>query len=237
MPGNDAERRQRLIREVPLLARLADEDLRALARRGHEAHFEDGEIIVAEGDTDRSLHVVLEGGARICITSRAGDEVTLARIPTGDCFGEMALFDGRPRSASVIAEGDTRTFVVTREDMVTWLERRPHAALALLETLALRLRKTDESLTDFFFLDLPRRLAKQLVALSNGRRGTMLTLTQAELATSLGVTRESVNKALNQFRARGWIRLGRGKVYVDNPGALHDFAVAGTNNDGSAGRQ
>lgn len=223
----DTERRQQVIREVPLLARLADEDLRALARRGREDHFEDGQIIVAEGDTDRSLHVVIEGGARICVMSRAGDEVTLARIPKGDCFGEMALFDGRPRSASVIAEGETTTFVVTRDDLVAWLATRPQAALALLETLALRLRKTDESLTDFFFLDVPRRLAKQLVALSNGRRGTMLTLTQAELATSLGVTRESVNKALNQFRARGWTRLGRAKVYVDNPGALQAFALEG----------
>lgn len=235
MPEHDAERRQRLIREVPLLARLTDDDLRALARRGHEAHFHDGEVIVAEGDTDRSLHVVLEGGARISIVSPGGDEVTLARIPAGDCFGEMALFDGRPRSASVTAEGETRTFVVTREALLAWLEGRPRAALALLETLALRLRKTDESLTDFFFLDLPRRLAKQLIALSNGRPGATLALTQAELATSLGVTRESVNKALNQFRAQGWIRLGRGRVIVDDPGALHTFAVA--IQDGPAGNR
>ena len=89
--------------------------------------------------------------------------------------------------------------------------------------MSLRLRKTDESLADVFFLDVPHRLAKQLATSAQGRPGSEIRVTQSELAGTLGVTRESVNKALNQFKDTGWVRLGRGRVFVDDPAGLHAF--------------
>ena len=165
----------------------------------------------------------MSGQARVCITSAEGEEVTVAQVPVGECFGEMALFDGHPRSASVIAEGPTRTFMVSHPEFVEWLNERPQAALALLETMSLRLRRTDESLADVFFLDVPHRLAKQLATSAERRPGTEIRITQSALAATLGVTRESVNKALNQFKDTGWVRLGHGRVFVDDPNGLAAF--------------
>ncbi len=122
-----------------------------------------------------------------------------------------------------MAEGAARTFMVGRAEFADWLSPRPKAALALLETLSLRLRRTDESLTDIFFLDVPRRLAKQLSSLAGGEAGAEIRVTQAALASMLGVTRESVNKSFNQFKDASWVRIGRGRVFVDDPDALDGF--------------
>jgi len=120
--------------------------------------------------------------------------------------------------------------VVTRHDFTRWLAERPNAAFALLEALSLRVRRTDEQLADLAFLQLPQRLAKRLVRLtadqSQGGRpaGTKLRITQSELASMLGVSRESVNKQLNKFAQEGWISLGRGSVTVRDPEALRGYA-------------
>lgn len=222
--------REKLIRDVPLLARLSDEDLKALAARGRVRDFPPGAAIVHEGDAGDALHVVVEGRVRISILAATGDEATVAFVGPGDCVGELSLFDGRPRSATATAIGPTRTFVVTREAFEAWLPGRPGAALALLETLALRLRKTDEALADLTFLDVPHRLARQLVRMApvdgEGRAAgnVLLQVTQAELASSLGVSRESVNKQLNRFAVQGWVSLGRGRVTIHNLQALRTFA-------------
>ena len=218
-----------LIRDVPLLARLPEEELKALASKGHVHDYRNGTAIFHEGDPGDALYVVIEGGVRIVIASRKGEEATVALLGPGECVGELALLDGRPRSASAIASGKTKTLVVRRDDFTSWLTGRPKAAAALLETLSLRVRRTDEALADFAFLDLPQRLAKRLLDLAastNDARqlaGTKLRITQAELASMLGVSRESVNKQLNQFARDGWIVLSRGQVALEDPDALQTF--------------
>ena len=214
------------IRDLPLLARLPDDDLKALAARGRVRRFTAGGTIFNEGDPGDSLYVVIEGRVRISRVSGSGDEATLALMGPGDCFGELSLFDGRPRSATAT----TRAFVVSRDDFVAWVRERPEASLALLETLSLRLRRTDETVTDLVFLDLAHRLAKHLLTLAaalpegDARRRQRIQVTQAELASMLGVSRESVNKQLNQFARDGWISLGRGAVMIDDGEALRKFA-------------
>lgn len=214
------------IRDVPLLARLLDEDLSSLAARGKARRYAAGAAIFHEGEPGDALYVVVDGRVRISRTSGSGAEATLALVGQGDCFGEFALLDSRPRSATATAMQVTRTFVVARDDFREWIRQRPDASLALLETLSLRLRRTDEVVTDLMFLDLPHRLAKQLLSLASslvdpvaGRR-QRLQVTQGELASMLGVSRESVNKQLNLFSREGWITISRGAVTLDDPHAL-----------------
>lgn len=224
---------EELFRDVPLLARLPEAELRALASHGRVRAYPSGEIIFREGDPGDSLHIVIEGGVRVSVLSPAGEEVTVALLGPGEFVGDLALLDGRPRSASAIAAQPTRTLVVTRDDFRQWLSERPRAAFALLEALSLRLRRTDEALADLAFLDLPQRLAKRLLELAiahpevqltaRGSEGVRLRITQAELASMLGVSRESVNKQLNQFAREGWIALGRGSVTLINTEALRTF--------------
>jgi CRP/FNR family cyclic AMP-dependent transcriptional regulator len=218
------------IRDLPLLARLPDEDLKALASRGRVRRFNAGTTIFHEGDPGDAIYVVVDGRMRMSRLSGSGTEATLAIIGAGDCTGELSLFDGRPRSATATTMQPTRAFVVSRDDFVNWVRERPSAALALLETLSLRIRRTNEIVTDLVFLDLPHRLAKHLLTMAashsdggNARR-PRLQVTQAELASMLGVSRESVNKQLNQFARDGWITLSRGAVILDDSEALRTFA-------------
>lgn len=230
MPSSEPTSNDAYIRDVPLLARLLDEDVSLLAARGRARRFNAGTVIFHEGDPGDALYVVVDGRVRISRLSGSGSEATLAVVNKGDCFGEFALFDSRPRSATATTMQATRVFVVGREDFREWIRHRPEASLALLETLSLRLRRTDEVVTDLMFLDLPHRLAKQLLTLSNslsdpapGRR-QRIQVTQGELASMLGVSRESVNKQLNQFARDGWITISRGAVTLDDPNALRVMA-------------
>ncbi len=229
VPQTGRNVKERLIRDVPLLARLSDADLKALASAGHLREFSSSDAVVHQGDPGDSLHVVVEGRIRISMLSSSGEEATVAMVGPGDCVGELSLFDGRPRSATATAMGPTRTFVVTRDAFVAWVRHRPDAALALLETLALRLRRTDEALADLTFLDVPHRLALQLVrmasadALGRDTADRRLKITQADIASMLGVSRESVNKQLNRFVREGWVTLGRGWVRLENVDALRTF--------------
>ncbi|MEX0786097.1 MAG: Crp/Fnr family transcriptional regulator [Dehalococcoidia bacterium] len=224
------ETREQLIRDVPLLARLGKQDLRDFASRGSVRSYPTGTVIFREGDPGDALYVVVEGNVRIALLSPHGEEATVAMLGPGEFVGDLALLDGRPRSASAIATEPTKMLVVTRADFTEWLSRRPHAALALLETLSLRVRRTDEVLTDLSFLDLPQRLTKRLLELASTHPDTRpaglvpgqprVRITQTELASMLGVSRESVNKQLNAFARRGWLKLGRGAVTLLDPEAL-----------------
>jgi len=220
MPQNVA-----LIRDVPLLARLAPQDLRALASRGRVKSYRTGAVLFREGDRGDALHIVVEGAVRVSVLSSAGGEATVAVLGPGEFLGDLALLDGRPRSASAIVLQPTKTLVVTREDFRRWLRERPQAALALLEALSLRIRRTDEQLADVAFLDAAHRLAKRLVALAAGQygthiRGARLRVTQAELASMLGVSRESVNKHLNELARKNLVTLGRGSITLLDPDTL-----------------
>ena len=226
--------REELIHDTPLLARLPEEDVRALASRGLVRSYPSGAVIFQEGDPGDSLYIVIEGSVRIVVNSAKGEEATVALLGPGECVGDLALLDGRPRSASAIAAEDSRALVVMRDEFTRWLTQRPSAAFALLETLSLRVRRTDEALTDFAFLDLAHRLAKRLLDLATTQRdvlargalapGARIRTTQAELGSMLGVSRESVNKQLNVFAREGWIKLGRGSVTLLEPEALRTFA-------------
>jgi CRP-like cAMP-binding protein len=208
------------MRDVPLLARLADDDLAALAARGKERNFPPNTVLFREGDPGESFHVVMTGRLRGSVMSAEGTEVTIALFERGDCCGEIALLDGGPRTVTTTAVQATRTFAVTRDDFLEWVRERPAAAIALLETLAGRLRRTDQALADLSFLDLEHRLAKQLLVLSAGGASPRIEVTQAGLASMLSVSRESVNKQLNDFQRQGWITLGRGTVTVKDAAAL-----------------
>jgi CRP-like cAMP-binding protein len=223
-----------MIREVPLLARLGEEDLRALAARGRVHEYAAGAVIFREGGPGDSLHVVIEGDVRIGVLAATGEEVTVALLGPGEFVGDLALLDGRPRSASAVAQRPAKTLVVTRDNFRGWLGERPGAALALLETLSLRVRRADEALADLAFLELPQRLAKRLLLLASdqaqgGLAGARLRITQSELGSMLGVSRESVNKQLNRFARQGWITLGRGSVTLRDVGALRAEAARSLN--------
>lgn len=208
---------------VPLLEHLAPEQVRSLARLGVVRRFERGDTVFAEGEPGDALFIIVEGLVRVVVSLPSGDEATLAILSPGESVGELALFDGGPRSATAIASEPTQAIALRREDFLAWLDDNPQANAAFLRTLSQRVRDTNRAFAELAFIALSPRLAGRLLTLCAQQRVEQLRITQQELASLLGVTREAVNKSLKQFEASGWIAIGRGSVTVLEPAALGEL--------------
>ncbi len=210
-----------VVRQAPLFAALDDDAAVALKATMARREVGRGEVLFAEGDPGDRLYIIVDGKIKLGRASGDGRENLLAILGPGEMFGELSLFDPGPRNATATAVADTSLLGVGSEDLATWLNGRPDVARQLLRSLARRLRRTNEALADLVFSDVPGRVAKALLDLSE-RFGTPTDeglrvthdLTQEELAQLVGASRETVNKALADFAARGWLRLDQRAVLL-----------------------
>ncbi len=211
------------ISRVPLFAGLNEEQYSALAARTGTASLRRGEILFEEGDRGDRLYIITEGKIKLGHTSDDGRESLLAILGPGEIIGELTLFDPGPRSTTATAVSPVSMLVLEHRDLMEILDVNPDLAKHMLRALAQRLRRTNESLSDLVFSDVPGRVAKALLDLSD-RFGTATEtgvhvphdLTQEELAQLVGASRETVNKSLADFVSRGWIRLeGRAVTLLD----------------------
>jgi CRP/FNR family transcriptional regulator, cyclic AMP receptor protein len=228
--------REHLIRDTPLLTRLRSEEIQALTAHGNVQTFQRGQVIFRQGDAGHALYLLLSGSVHITVLSTEGREATLAILGPGESFGDLAVLDGRSRSATAVAAQQSDVFVVSRDEFFRWLNEHPSATFALLEALSLRLRQKDERFADLAFLDVSRRLARRLLDLAAMRRtwtgdptdgDVVLHITQDQLASSMGVTRQSVNAELQKFEERGWISLKRGTCAIRDHESLRTFSSTG----------
>ncbi len=202
------------VRRTPLFAALDDDAAGALRASMTEVSVARGRALFNEGDPGDRLYVVTAGKIKLGRTSADGRENLLAVLGPGEMFGELSLFDPGPRTATATAVTDSRLIGLGHGDLQPWLAGRPEVAGQLLTALARRLRRTNESLADLVFSDVPGRVAKALLDLAQRfgtptEQGLHVThdLTQEELAQHVGASRETVNKALADFAQRGWVRL------------------------------
>jgi CRP/FNR family cyclic AMP-dependent transcriptional regulator len=205
---------QDVVRRAPLFAALDDEAAATLMESMTPTLMERGDILFREGDQGDRLYVIREGKVKLGRTSSDGRENLVAVLGPGEMFGELSLFDPGPRTMTATAVAETQLLGLGNEDLSGLLAGRPEVAKTLLGALAQRLRRTNESLADLVFTDVPGRVAKALLDLSErfGRPvedGVLVAhdLTQEELAQLVGASRETVNKALADFATRGWLRL------------------------------
>lgn len=219
-----------LLRRVPFLAALDASNREALAAAAKRRRFRRGETIVHKDDPGESLFIIDEGSVRIYLPSPQGTDLTLAVLGPGDFFGDMALLDARPRSASAAALQETETVALDRGDFTAVIRSQPEAAMAVLAAVAQRLRETNEMAGDLAFLDVGGRLAKKLLELAAAHgvqrpEGTVLDLplTQEGLANMVGVTRESVNRHLALFRQEGVIASQGRRFVIRDAEALRRF--------------
>ena len=182
-----------------------------------------GNVLFAEGDDGDHLYVIVEGKLKLGTSSGDGRENLLSILGPGEMFGELSLFDPGPRTSTATAVTDSKLLSLGHTELIPWLAKNPAVALHLLERMAQRLRRTNEVVGDLVFSDVPGRVAKALIDLG-GRFGKQSLeglyvhhdLTQEELAQLVGASRETVNKALADFVARGWIKLdGRAVLITD----------------------
>ena len=211
------------VRNAPLFLALDEEASVALRASMVEIDFTRGQIVFSEGDPGDRLYVIMDGKIKLGTTSNDGRESLLAVLGPGEMFGELSLFDPGPRTSTATALTETTLLGLGHEALGPWLTGRPGVAEALLKALAQRLRRTNETLADLVFSDVPGRVAKALVELSEkfGEKrpeGFYVEhdLTQEELAQLVGASRETVNKALADFVQREWIKLEPRAVLIND---------------------
>jgi CRP/FNR family transcriptional regulator/CRP/FNR family cyclic AMP-dependent transcriptional regulator len=214
---------------VPLLKDVSLESLTGLTRSLRRRGFHRGEVIFHQGDPGDTLHIIGNGRVKIVLPAETGDEVVLAVLGPGDCFGELALLDGGPRSASVVAMESVETWVLGRQDFLLFFRSNIEAAERLIINLSRTIRRTNEDVADLAFLDLPGRLAKKLLDLAEsygqqqeGSKVIEITvpLTQEELASMIGATRPSVNKVLGLYEDQGAIQRRGRRIAILRPDVL-----------------
>jgi CRP/FNR family transcriptional regulator, cyclic AMP receptor protein len=209
-------------------AHMRNEELDEIIGFATERRVPRGTIIFSKGDEGSSMMAVLVGRVRISAVSADGKEVTLNVIGPGEIFGEIALLDGKPRSADATAQEDTVLMVVERKQFLPFLLRNDALVERLLVVLCDRLRRTSLVLEEIALFDLPARLARLLVKLSNdygrpapgGGVRIDLKLSQRDLATLVASSRETVNKQLRGWREKGVVDQLAGYLVVRDANAL-----------------
>ena len=210
-----------VLRRAPLFDGLDEESARALRRQMADVKLSRGEHLFLEGQDGDRLYVVLDGKIKLTRAATDGRENLLSVLGPGEMFGELSLFDPRPRTASAVAVTDARLAGLGHDYLRHWLTGRPAVAMHLLRALAQRLRRTNDVMADLVFTDVPGRVAKALLDLADrfgeeqdGGLEVHHDLTQEELAQLVGASRETVNKALADFSARGWLQLHAKSVLI-----------------------
>jgi len=210
-----------------LLFERADEDALADVARGlRRRRFRRNETIFHQGDPGDSLHLVSSGAIKIVLPSLEGDEAIIATLRSGDFFGELALLDGAPRSATAVALEASETWTLTRELFHELLDRDRTLRDSLLAGLARELRRLTGQVEELHFLDLAGRLSMRLARLARDAEPDANEVrldwpyTQSDLAAMIGGTRQSVNKLLAGLVGRGLVIIQRDTLIVPDVDAL-----------------
>lgn len=225
--------RQKLLQEHPLFSGLPAEIIERLASYAVVKEVKRGTTIFSKGDVGNSLFAVCEGTVKMTSPSADGKDAVFNWMNQGAIFGEIALLDGRTRTANAVAATDCQLMVIDRRDFLPLLRSQQELAIKIIDVLCGRLRRTSEQVEDIMFLDLPGRLAKTLLRLTHdaSQQDRKLAITQGEIAEIIGMSRESTNKQLRDWQERKWIRLERGGISVLQPDALMTLAERGRQPD------
>jgi CRP-like cAMP-binding protein len=210
---------------------LAAEHRRALVARSRIRKLVADETVFLMGTPGDSMMAVLSGNVRISVPSPDGKEIVLAMLRPGEIFGEIALLDGKERTADARAATDCSLAILERRDVLSFFDQYPASWQRLVEVLCERLRLTDRQMAEVALLGLPVRLAKALLRMAafdapsgGGGAAAQIRLSQRELGNLVGATRESVNKCLRDWQRKGVVRIAESLVTIVDRPALEDLA-------------
>ena len=210
-----------LLKKIPIFSSLSESDLKKLALVATRRYVKAGGVVFYEEDAAEHLFVIEQGEIKITMLGEGDREVILSLFGTGECFGELALLDEAPRSATVVAMSDTTLLAISRADFHQYLLQNPQVALHLLKLLAGRLRKSTHRIESLVLLDVFGRVARLLLEMANdnGEKqpdGALAFVkpTQQDLASMVGASRETVSRVLKELSSAGLIRATGQKYYI-----------------------
>ena len=198
-----------MLKNIPLFSVLADEELNAISRLAVTRNYPKNSVIINEGDHTDSLYVILSGKVKIFLTDDQQKEVIVAIQREGDYFGELALLDEAPRSASVMTMEPCSLLIVSRGALERHLASDPKLAISLMRGLAARLRATTENVKSLALLDVYGRIARTLLQFAKEQDGHHVIddrLTHQDLANMVGASREMVSRIMKDLARGGYIK-------------------------------
>ena len=226
----ELKRARQLLGNCVLFSGLSADERAAVVARARIRSVDAEKTIFAIGSPGDQMMALLRGTVRISVPSFEGRELLLAIIRPGEVFGELAVLDGKERSADAVAESPCTLAILDRHDILSFFERNPSAWPKLVKVLCQRLRHTDQVFAEVALLQLPAKLAKSMLRLLDldrtlaPRKRPVIHYSQRELANMVGGTRESVNRCLRNWQRNGIVRITEGSIIVTNRPALEQMA-------------
>lgn len=222
----DMESKLSFLKRVPIFSGISEESLQKIASITTERCFNKKNIIFHEGDYGDTLYIIKAGRIKIAKISIDGREKTLTILQVGDFFGEMAIFDNLPRSASAEAiDHEVRLLSTSKSDFERLIHENPSIALMIMRDLTRRIRQVNQQVEDLAFKDVHGRVASTLYNLLTADKGKedkeqktlQLRMTHQDLANMVGSSRETVTRALNRLQDEGIIAISHQQITVLKP--------------------
>ncbi len=211
---------------LPLFCDLNESSLQLLAAACRFRRVSRGEILFFDSDPGESAYVVRSGAISIVLNSPDGREMVIDEIHPGEMFGEAELLTRKARAAGAIAHSPAELLLIPAEAFLCLLDAEPGLARRVLEFTAQRLHNSTKRLMALAFMNAQARLARNLLALDDQQRDTgFVTVSQDDLARGAGLIRQTVAKALGEWRRKGWLLTGRGRIVVLNRKALQQVEL------------
>lgn len=207
-----------MLKDIPLFAGLDENDRLLLEQRANTRTFQKHAILINEGDETDSLYVILSGKVRVFMSNADGKEIILNEQGAGEHFGELALIDDAPRSASVMATEKTQVSVISRADFREVLGRHPDIAFSLIQDLSRRVRLLSDNVKNLALLDVYGRVAKTLLGMARDIDGQLVIEerpTQQDIANHIGASREMVARILKDLETGGYITVTKKQILIN----------------------
>jgi len=211
------------LRNVPIFTALSDSDLNRIASKMVSRDYEKGQMILLEESTGKTFFIITSGTVKVTRLSDDGREVILALLGESDFFGEMSLLDGEGRSANIVANEDAEVMTLSRRDFLEYLETYPKIAIALLEELAVRIRKSDQQIESLSLSDSEQRIGITLIRLAEEggtiKRGDVTVQNlpyQQDIANMAGTSRETVSRTLKLLEDKKLVKRNGSDITIFN---------------------
>lgn len=209
------------LKKIPFFSSLDIKQRDLILSVCRDIRIPSGKVIINQEDITSDLYILLSGSVKVSLFGKDGSEIVLEIIKEGDFFGELSLFDKRPRSATVTATTDCKVLVLSRDAFINMIRKDHEMVMNFLHIMAERLRKADERIETLAFFDVYGRVAKLLIEISN-REGKRLPdgsisikrPTHHEIAHQVAASREAVTKAMQSLILHDLIKVNKGSIVI-----------------------
>ncbi len=202
---------------IPLFAGVPEAQLAQIAHMMFGRRVPRNKTIVHAGDLTGSFYVIVRGSAKVMNRDLEGNEVILTLLGAGECFGEMGLIDGSPRSADVVANEECELLEISKSDFKRALAENVELGLNIMKSLVLRLREANRKIESLALMDVYGRVAKLLLDLSENEgalRVIRRKITKQDMAKMVGASREMVSRVMKDLEASGYLSVESGRIVL-----------------------